>query len=137
MVFYESRTFSHLSSASLYHTKPLFGHTAHFKKENGAAVRQPATEQPLSRLSDGDFILWFKIWFKGYSAHKKPHATSHEVAWGLLSSGANGGSRTHGPLLRRQMLYPSELHPQRYYCTLSTLSLSILNKSAVKLISSS
>ncbi len=38
------------------------------------------------------------------------------MAFNLLKSGAPGGNRTHDNLLRRQMLYPTELRAQPGFC---------------------
>jgi hypothetical protein len=49
----------------------------------------------------------------GIEPMNESFADSCLTTW-LLRHGTRGETRTHDPLLRRQMLYPTELLPQNY-----------------------
>ena len=68
-------------------------------------------------LSSKAFHDFSTIFPRFVSRNMKNHHISRRMKNGdfELKSGAPGGTRTHDPLLRRQMLYPAELPEQVFY----------------------
>ena len=73
-------------------------------------------------LSSKSFHDFSTIFPRFVSRNMKNHHISRRMKNGdfELKNGAPGGTRTHDPLLRRQMLYPAEL-PEHIFCFVNHL----------------